>query len=238
MEQTHPVAKRLHPLMAAAAIGVTLVSLAGAAAIMGLLPSSHSKTDALAAQSLPATPLAPVTQPVAVSAAPPAKPVAEAPAAAPKSTPAIAPQRAHHAATTQAAATKPRPVQHEAPRSEPLQQAAICHSCGRVESVSAIEAAAPPTSGVGVAAGAVLGGLLGNQIGGGHGRTLATVAGAVGGSLAGNEVERRTRAAPTSYQVRVRMEDGSVRSFPYAASPNWNAGDRVHVVNGQLSAQG
>jgi uncharacterized protein YcfJ len=39
----------------------------------------------------------------------------------------------------------------------------------------------------------VLGGLIGNQIGGGNGRALATVAGAVGGGYAGNEVEKRMR---------------------------------------------
>lgn len=41
----------------------------------------------------------------------------------------------------------------------------------------------------GTAIGAVAGGLLGNQVGGGKGRTLATVAGAVGGGYAGNRIE-------------------------------------------------
>lgn len=97
----------------------------------------------------------------------------------------------------------------------------------------ASQPAAP--SGVGVVGGAVLGGLLGNQVGGGSGRTLATIAGAVGGGYAGNEVEKRTRTT-TTYQVRVRMEDGQVRTFPYNSQPNWNAGDRVRVVDGYLQA--
>jgi uncharacterized protein YcfJ len=42
---------------------------------------------------------------------------------------------------------------------------------------------------VGTAIGAVAGGLLGNQVGGGRGNTLATVAGAVGGGYAGNRIE-------------------------------------------------
>jgi uncharacterized protein YcfJ len=42
---------------------------------------------------------------------------------------------------------------------------------------------------VGTAIGAVAGGLLGNQVGGGKGKTLATVAGAVGGGYAGNRIE-------------------------------------------------
>ncbi len=39
---------------------------------------------------------------------------------------------------------------------------------------------------VGTAGGAALGGILGNQIGGGTGRTLATAAGATAGGLAGS----------------------------------------------------
>ena len=42
---------------------------------------------------------------------------------------------------------------------------------------------------VGTAVGAVVGGLLGNQIGGGNGKKVATVAGAVGGGYAGNKTQ-------------------------------------------------
>ncbi|MET4674729.1 glycine zipper 2TM domain-containing protein [Luteibacter sp. ME-Dv--P-043b] len=55
----------------------------------------------------------------------------------------------------------------------------------------------------GTAIGAVAGGLLGNQIGGGKGRTLATVAGAVGGGYAGHEIqERRQETNTTTATVR------------------------------------
>lgn len=109
-----------------------------------------------------------------------------------------------------------------------------CHSCGRVEAVHTVQSAAKP-SGVGVVGGAIVGGLLGNQIGGGSGRTLATVAGAVGGGYAGNEIEKNTRTR-TTYQVRVRMEDGKIRNFPYNNAPPWREGDRVRVVDGYLRA--
>ena len=49
-------------------------------------------------------------------------------------------------------------------------------------------------------------------IGKGSGRTAATVLGAVGGGYVGHKVEERTRTT-TAYQMRVRMQDGSVRSF-------------------------
>jgi uncharacterized protein YcfJ len=42
---------------------------------------------------------------------------------------------------------------------------------------------------VGSVLGAVAGGLLGNQVGGGNGKKIATVAGAVGGGYAGNKVQ-------------------------------------------------
>lgn len=44
---------------------------------------------------------------------------------------------------------------------------------------------------VGIAAGAVIGGILGNQVGGGNGRTLATVGGAVGGGYLGDVVGKK-----------------------------------------------
>ncbi|MFZ6757946.1 glycine zipper 2TM domain-containing protein [Undibacterium sp. Ji50W] len=46
-------------------------------------------------------------------------------------------------------------------------------------------------SAVGIGVGAVVGGLLGSQVGNGNGRTLATIAGAVGGGYVGNEVAKR-----------------------------------------------
>ena len=42
----------------------------------------------------------------------------------------------------------------------------------------------------GTVIGGVAGGLLGNQIGGGRGKTVATVAGAAGGAYAGNQVQK------------------------------------------------
>ncbi len=59
------------------------------------------------------------------------------------------------------------------------------------------------------------------------------MAGAVGGGYAGNEVEKRTRAT-TSYQVQVRMEDGSLRSFTDPNPNSWQIGEPVRVVNGAL----
>lgn len=126
-------------------------------------------------------------------------------------------------------ATYPSQAAAQAPAAQ------VCSSCGEVIGVRAVRHT-PKTSGVGIAGGAIVGGLLGNQIGGGNGRTLATVAGAVGGGYAGNEVEKSTRTT-TSYVVDVRMDNGKSRSFPQSGD-NWRAGDRVRVVNGHLESRG
>ena len=123
---------------------------------------------------------------------------------------AVAP-RAGTTAPIAAPAAVPQPVAQA-----PQPVAPVCAVCGRVESVRAIQKSAP-TSGVGAVAGGVLGGVLGNQVGGGTGRALATVAGAVGGGYLGNTIEKRSRTE-TVYEVRVRMDDGSLRHFQRAQS--------------------
>jgi uncharacterized protein YcfJ len=52
----------------------------------------------------------------------------------------------------------------------------------------------------GMVAGALIGGLLGNQVGGGSGKTVATVAGVVGGGYAGRQIDRRHQGGRVSTQ--------------------------------------
>ncbi|GKT25559.1 glycine zipper 2TM domain-containing protein [Acidovorax sp. SUPP3334] len=118
-------------------------------------------------------------------------------------------------------------------------QAPVCNICGRVESVQAVQQAAPAT-GVGAVAGGVLGAVVGNQVGKGSGRTAATVLGAVGGGYLGHTVEQRTRTT-TAYQMRVRMEDGSVRTFtrsqPVAEGTPMRVEGRNFRVDSRASSQ-
>ncbi len=100
----------------------------------------------------------------------------------------------------------------------------------------------------GTAIGAVAGGLVGSQIGGGSGKTLATIAGAAAGGYAGHEVqkgmqekstvsrtERRcrtvydTQTKTIGYEVRYRLgdEEGQVRM-------DHEPGPRIPVKDGQL----
>ncbi len=125
---------------------------------------------------------------------------------------------------TTTAATAAKPV----PKAPTVAAAAECHNCGVVESVRTFQRKGEG-SGVGAVAGGVVGAVVGNQFGKGNGRSAMTVLGAVGGGLAGNEVEKRTKSV-TVTEVRVRMDDGSVRSFEPKHVPN--TGDRV-MVQGQ-----
>lgn len=109
---------------------------------------------------------------------------------------------------------------------------AACGNCGVVEAVRKIEHR-PQGSGVGAVGGAVVGGLLGNQIGGGHGRQLATVAGAVGGAVAGNQIEGNMKTT-YSWDVVVRMDNGNKRTIHTSSAPQWRNGDAVRIVKGQL----
>ena len=111
-------------------------------------------------------------------------------------------------------------------------RAASCKDCGVIESIQEINHRGK-ASGMGVIGGAVLGGVLGNQVGKGNGNDAATVVGAVGGAVAGNEVEKRM-GSTTTYQISVRFNDGSNRVFEEATKPAWRIGDKIKVVNGAL----
>ncbi len=109
-------------------------------------------------------------------------------------------------------------------------QVASCRSCGTVESVHVVQVKGQGT-GVGAVTGGVLGGVVGNQFGGGNGKAAMTVLGAIGGGFAGNEVERRVRSE-SSFDVRVRMDDGSSRVVRQSHSVA--VGTRVVVEGNRL----
>lgn len=231
-----------HPLLLLAALAVVLFCLIGTAAIMGWIPSSiggnanrqlNEAERAALASSMP--PPAPLAQ---LAPQGPAYPAAQAAQAAPAAPAYPAQQLAQNyaPAPSQAYAPESEPAPRTTVKPKPVQVAASepkwCGNCGNIESVRAIKHRAQG-SGVGAAGGAILGGLLGNQIGGGHGRQLATVAGAVGGAVVGNQVEGNMKAT-TSYEIRVRLDDGTLRTFHQSSQPQWRSGDRVRIVKGHL----
>jgi len=112
-------------------------------------------------------------------------------------------------------------------------RAAACRTCGTVVSSHTYEREPERASGLGAVGGAVVGGLLGNQVGSGHGRTLATVAGAAAGGYAGNRVERNMHKQ-TFTDVRVKMANGSVRTFTEQGAARFRKGTPVRVHDGRL----
>jgi hypothetical protein len=200
---------RIHPLMAAAAVSVIIVSLAGTAAITGLLPSSHSAPEA--AQPVSVAPAA-YGAPTGTAAGAPGAAYVAAPAAYPATGPAMyavaAPATvAQYPSQTVAPVAVPAAYVQPAPVAEkpaPVVRKAVQHKTvhhytqqARYDSPSYAERAAPPAprqpNYLAIGTGAVVGGLLGNQVGSGNGRKLATVAGIIGGGFAGNEIANRNR---------------------------------------------
>lgn len=175
---TTQTANRLHPLVAGAAVSVTVLALVGTAAIVGWLPNSHS-----APEGAPAT--------LQMGGGEPTQQMASAESAlAP-----AAPAPAQSAPSQQNA----RPAQHAA-QAAPSSQPSSHQPSARQQPSYAQQAyqqpvpkpAAQPNY-LGIGAGAVIGGLLGNQVGGGRGKALATIAGAVGGGMVGNEVQKQAQ---------------------------------------------
>lgn len=115
--------------------------------------------------------------------------------------------------TPRAAAAAPAAPQAAAPTQAATTATARCADCGTVQAVTAIERKGEAT-GLGAVGGAVAGGLLGSQMGGGSGQDAMTVIGAVGGGVAGHHMERKLRSS-TEYRVRVKMADGTTRTLSH-----------------------
>ncbi len=216
----------------AAMIGgaIGLVALTAVATTLALRPAAPKGADAGAATAAPLMALsAPATKDRATS---------------PPEAPADFPEKMAQPATPEHANSGKAPASHAAPKpvhtqrgtvqAAPAQQvASVCSTCGKVESVAAVKQKGEGT-GLGVVGGAVVGGLLGHQVGGGSGRNVATVLGAVGGGVAGNEVEKRARST-TLYQVKVRMDDGSLRTLTQGTAPA--VGQKVTVEGSTLRSR-
>ncbi|NML25941.1 outer membrane lipoprotein [Zoogloea dura] len=258
---TTPARPGLHPMLWVAAASVTAVSLAGVAKIAGVLPdfgSNQPATEAIATTpGVPAIPADPVPPPALAAAEPPASAVA-----APAEPTATRPAKAEHRESAPKAASKPHA--RSTPANPPSQPAAaaipndavpappppgspdarrvteapppICRDCGVIEHVEAVQQKGEGT-GIGAVGGAILGGVLGHQVGEGSGKQLARIGGAVLGGFAGNEAERRVRTV-SHYRVTVRMEDGTRRVIEQQSEPAWRNGDAVRIRNGEIVAGG
>ncbi|WP_035068703.1 glycine zipper 2TM domain-containing protein [Nitratidesulfovibrio termitidis] len=86
-------------------------------------------------------------------------------------------------------------------------------------------------SGLGALGGAVVGGVLGNMIGGGKGRVLTTLGGAVAGGAAGYAGEQAMKTKK-AIEITVRLENGQVMSVVQEPDETFVVGDRVRILTG------
>jgi outer membrane lipoprotein SlyB len=217
------------PLAAVLGAGVLVASLGAAAGWM-----MHSNPAPQAAQDSARMALAPnetVLQPPAAGtqASAPA-PEAATPQAQPVPAAHAGTAPRHRAGTSKQQASSSTGSAGSSATPVPTQPVASCTNCGVVEGVRAVQRKGQG-SGVGMVAGGVIGGALGNQVGHGNGKAAMTVLGAIGGGFAGNEVEKRMHSE-TVYEVRVRLDDGSVRTLTERTAPT--PGSRVAVEGNSL----
>ncbi|WP_322628423.1 glycine zipper 2TM domain-containing protein [Halothiobacillus sp.] len=100
---------------------------------------------------------------------------------------------------------------------------------GTVESVRGVRIAGT-RSPVGVIGGAIVGGLLGNTVGGGRGKDLATVGGAIAGGVAGSAIEQGA-TQQNGVEITVRLDNGRIVSIVQAVDNQmFSPGQRVQVV--------
>lgn len=102
---------------------------------------------------------------------------------------------------------------------------------GTVIAVQPVAIDAPTShAALGTAVGAGVGGLLGHQIGGGSGKTLATIAGAVGGAFAGNTIAGHGYKQQ-GLQITVALDNhGGTIAVTQNADVEIRVGERVEVI--------
>jgi uncharacterized protein YcfJ len=188
METIKTATSRIHPLMAAAAVSVIVVSLAGAAAITGILPSSHSAPEAGVPTAQAAAPAGAL--PMAAEAPQGVQPVQGA-YAQPT-------QGAYAQQAVASAQPAPTVIKETVIKEVPAKPKHTVHHTNYAQNDAPAyhepaPRAAPQPNYVAIGTGAVVGGLLGNQVGSGNGRKLATVAGIIGGGMLGNQIANQNQ---------------------------------------------
>jgi outer membrane lipoprotein SlyB len=219
---------RLHPLLTAAAISVTVFSAVGVASLTGLIPQSIGSQK----QEIAAAPLAPAPE-----AAKPAEVAAPAePAAAPEAAkPVRKPVRKTSVRNAQPVAysdAPPPPVAQAPTQVEAPKPVVPVGQVGTVQSVREVAQPGEHTA-LGPIAGGVAGAVIGNQFGHGNGKKILTVLGAAGGAYAGREIEKQARGSKR-WEIDVRLDNGGQQTVLSEVAPPFNAGDRVRIVEGRL----
>lgn len=102
---------------------------------------------------------------------------------------------------------------------------------GTVQSVRPVTIRQDRTSGAGVAAGGALGGVAASSIGGGRGRTLATISGGLLGAYAGDQIEHVARNT-RGLEIVILLDNGETRVVAQADDVQIGVGQRVRLISG------
>ena len=237
--------RRLHPLLTAAAISVTVFSAVGVASLTGLIPHS------LGSQKQESAPQEQVSLQAPAEVAKPAEPAKEQPAPQPAAQPApqAAPKPVHKKPVARASTPKPAaPVAYNdygtPPPPPPYAQAPAVPvetprpvvqpgALATVQAVREVKDKGDATA-LGPIAGGIAGAVLGNQIGQGHGsKKVITVLGAAGGAFAGRAIEQQARGT-AHWEIDVRRDDGAAETVRSDVAPSYQPGQRVRLIDGRL----
>jgi len=224
--------RKIHPLMATAAVSLTLFSLLGIAAITGVIPSARSNNAssfqlAMPISDMDAKKLEAQDQSGSAQTSQATSPDKLAKEDSKSTTRSHNTQEpARHAGTVKSVSPSKQTVTADS-------GVKACLHCGQVAAINLVKQDGE-ASGLGAVAGGVAGGLVGNQIGKGKGNVLMTILGAGGGAYAGHTIEKKVKATET-YVVKVHMNDGSTRTVTMAEKPEFAVGDQVKVINGGVS---
>jgi len=232
--------RRLHPLVAAAAVSVIVLSSVAVASLLGWIPTPWAE---------------PTGQTPVHEAQVQAEAEAQAQQAATDPDSSSGEGEAGSASAAQAAASVQGGTEAQSSAPAPTKSASAskssssaagtssassvaCANCGVVEAVRTVQVPKKNEgyNVVGTVAGGVVGGVVGHQFGGGSGKDALTVLGAVGGALAGHEIERniKQQQTVTRYELTVRMDNGTKRTFHSSQPFAYASGDHVRVENDQL----
>lgn len=218
--------RKFNPLLTITALSVLVFTLIASAKALGWLPISS-------AQAADATPTTTVERLAEVPQAPPPKEQWHAvePVVAEPATP-TPPAASMRVAEVKQHVIQQKPYAEYGHQStDSAERYSSCVDCGVVTGITPIAAAGNGPSGIGAILGAVAGGVIGHQIGGGNGRKIATVAGALGGAYAGNRYEG---SRISGYEMSIRLDSGEVRSLRYDSNPGFAVGDPIRLAGGQV----
>lgn len=101
---------------------------------------------------------------------------------------------------------------------------------GVVESVRHVQIEGTRSS-IGPAAGAVVGGIAGSNIGEGKGSTVGAVLGAVAGGVVGSAIEQGT-TRKAGLEITVKLDSGRMLAITQEADEEFRVGERIRVLSG------